>query len=95
MLLVQEPEAFAQDPDAYLDYSIDWSNWLPEGDTISTSSWTADAGITTASAGHSTTATTVWVSGGTLGANYRVKNTIVTAAGRINVRSVLIMVTRQ
>ena len=28
-----------KDPEAALDYLISWSDWLPSGDTISTSSW--------------------------------------------------------
>jgi hypothetical protein len=28
------------DPDAVLDYAIDWSDWLADGETISSATWT-------------------------------------------------------
>ena len=31
-----------KDPYAILDYSLDWTNWMPSGDTISTISVTAE-----------------------------------------------------
>ena len=34
---------FTKDPDAVLDYSVDWSLWLA-GDTISSSEWLLDDG---------------------------------------------------
>ena len=38
-------DAFLKDPDAVLDYKIDWSAWLGD-DTISQSAWSAEDGIT-------------------------------------------------
>lgn len=29
-----------KDPEADLTYTLDWANWLPTGDSLSTSSWT-------------------------------------------------------
>jgi len=37
---------FLKDPDAVLDYGFDWSDWLADGETISTSTWTVETGIT-------------------------------------------------
>ena len=34
---------FTQDPSAVLDYTIDWSQWLPSGDTITAATWTAES----------------------------------------------------
>ena len=34
---------FTKDPDAVLDYSVDWSLWLA-GDEISTSEWILEEG---------------------------------------------------
>lgn len=82
---------FTKDPDAVLDYSIDWTTWLA-GDTISTSTWTVPAGITKDSDSSTTTSTTVWLSGGSLGQNYKLTNRIVTAGGRTEDRSVEIQV---
>ena len=55
---------FVKDPDEVLDYSIDWSTWL-DSDTISSSSWTVESGITKDSDSNDTTSTTIWLSGGT------------------------------
>lgn len=78
----------AKDPDATLDYGFDWTAWLGS-DTISTSTWTASAGITPAYpeilAGSKITR--VWVSGGTAGTDYTLTNRIVTAGGRTEERT--------
>lgn len=39
---------FVKSPASTLDYTFDWSLWLPTGDTILTTSWTAATGITIA-----------------------------------------------
>ncbi|TDH48493.1 hypothetical protein E2F47_23540 [Mycobacterium eburneum] len=36
---------FAKDPSAVLDYTIDWTAWLPAGDTIVSAVWTPSAGV--------------------------------------------------
>ncbi len=82
---------FRKDPQAILDYVIDWSDWL-DGDTITASTWTAPTGITVDSDSHTTTATTVWLSGGTLGETYSLVNHITTAAGREDDRTIKIKV---
>ena len=82
---------FMKDPDAILDYSIDWSAWLGS-DTISTSSWSVPTGITKVSDSKTTTVTTIWLSGGTEGPTYAVVNHIKTAAGREDDRTLYIKV---
>lgn len=79
---VPTPGLQTQDPNEVLDYTLNWSDWLPTGDTISTSVWVANTGLTVADGGHTTTTATVWVSGGTVCKLYRVTNTITTAGGR-------------
>lgn len=89
------PRRFVKDPSAVLDYSIDWSDYLssvsPE-DTISTSTWSVDNGITIDSSDNSDSVTTVWLSGGTRRRRYRCTNNIVTAGGRTDERSIVIYV---
>ena len=80
---------FLKDPDAVLDYQIDWSDWL-DSDTISTSAWTVPTGLTEDSDSNTTTTATVWLSGGTAGTSYSVINHIVTAAGREDDRTITI-----
>lgn len=83
---------FTKDSSAVLDYSIDWSAWLGT-DTIATSTWTdATAGITVNSNSFTTTATKVWLSGGTAGQQYRLTNRITTAGGRTDDRTIVVQV---
>lgn len=84
-------QTFIKDPDAVLDYSINWSAWLST-DTIDTSVWTADTGITVDSYSNTTTVATVWMSGGTAGNQYAVTNSITTTAGREEDRTIYITV---
>lgn len=85
------PQTFLKDPNAILDYQINWATWLGT-DTISSSSWTAPTGITKVSDTSTTTTTTIWLSGGTAGASYEVVNRIVTAGGRTEDRSITIRI---
>lgn len=75
-----------KDPSDVLDYTIDYSALL-DGDTIASSVWSVDAGITIDSDTNTTTNATVWVSGGTSGNVYTFTNTITTAGGRTFERS--------
>ena len=81
---------FPKDPDSVLDYAFDWSEWLESGESISSHVITVDDGITNDSSGNSTTAVTVWLSGGTAGTNYNIACKIVTGAGRTVERSITI-----
>lgn len=87
--------SIVKDPDAVLDYAIDWgSNWL-SSDTIASSSWAVsgpDDSLTVDSDSNTTTTATVWLSGGTRHATYTVTNSIVTAEGREDDRSIVIRV---
>lgn len=82
---------FTKDPDAVLDYQIDWSTWLGT-DTISASAWTVATGLTKDSSTNTTTTATVWLSGGTVDTSYTVTNKIVTAGGRTDERTITIVV---
>lgn len=81
---------YIKDPDAVLDYTSDWASWLAGGETISTSTFTADSGITIDSQSNSTTSGTVWLSGGTAGTNYTIRHRITTSASRTDDRSFVI-----
>ena len=80
---------YLKDPNAVLDYTLDWSLWL-NGDTISTATWTVPMGITSALETKTTTVTTIWLSGGTAGTEYTVAVRVVTAGGRTEDRSFII-----
>lgn len=83
--------SYVKDPDAVLDYQIDWSAWL-DSDTITTSEWIVPDGIVKDSDSHTDTAATIWLSGGTLNTTYLVTNRITTAAGRTDDRTIRITV---
>jgi hypothetical protein len=72
-----------KDPDAVLDYSIDWGDWLGT-DKIATSTWTVSPGINASGASKTDTTATIWLSGGTAGQTYTVHNRITTVGGRTN-----------
>lgn len=80
-----------KDPEAVLDYEVDWSDWL-DTDTIASSTWTVADGITKDSDSNTTTTATIWLSGGTAGTTYELLNHIVTNAGREDERTVKITV---
>ena len=75
-----------KDPDAVLDYVVNWSPWLGT-DTITTSEWLVPAGLTKVTDSKTATSATIWLSGGTVGMNYTVTNRIVTVGGRTEDRS--------
>lgn len=74
-----------KDTEAVLTYTLNWTDWLPNSETISSSEFavesiSGDADPLTRSAQSSTTtSTTVRLSGGTAGKIYRVYNTIITS----------------
>ena len=82
---------FTKDPNAVLDYSIDWTRWLA-GDQIATSEWIIPSGLTKMADSKTSTSATVWLSGGSVGQSYTVTNRITTAAGRTEDRSFTIRV---
>jgi hypothetical protein len=73
--------SFLKDPQALLDYVVNWATWLGT-DTIAVSTWTVPAGITVSSSSNTNTTATVWLSGGTDGTDYACLNHIHTAGGR-------------
>lgn len=83
-----------KDPTDIDAFEVDWGTRIA-GDTISTSTWTVQTGLTKESsppATNTTTVATVWLSGGTDGVHYTVTNRITTAAGRTLERSFVVQV---
>lgn len=75
---------FRKDPDATLDYTIDWSKVLDEDETISASSWSASSGDITVESDTTVGQKAIaFLSGGTLFETYIITNQIETSAGRI------------
>lgn len=76
-------------PGADLDYSVNWSDWLADDETIVDSDWTVTTGITLSRmlliGGN---LASVFAAGGVEGQNYVLKNTITTSAGRVDSRTI-------
>jgi len=87
----------AKDPDEYLDYQIDWTDYL-DGDVIATSAWSAvetnSPGLTITAGSPATdgSKTYVWLSGGQDGETYHVLNRVTTTGGRSMDRTVRIRI---
>ena len=84
------------DPQETIDYSIDWSGDLGV-DTINTSTWTFDANnadglLVKSNPTRTATTTTIWLSAGTSGVAYGIRNTIVTTGARTFERTAKITV---
>lgn len=80
---------FIKSPDGVLDYDIYWGTWLA-GDVIDSFEITAPAGITEGTHVASDDTVTIWAEDGTIGANYRFKCKVTTAAGRVETKSIII-----
>ena len=85
-----------KDPDAALDYSIDWGAEYLGGDLVANSSWTVDPdepdGVSIAGDDFDATTTTVKAAGGVPGRIYRLVNHVTLESGRIDNRSIVIRV---
>jgi hypothetical protein len=76
-----------KDLDAILTYSLDWSDWLQNGETITSNLFTVESisgdadPLTKVSQSNTNTVCTVKISGGTAGKIYKVFDTITTSGG--------------
>jgi len=78
-----------KDPDATLDYSVDWTDWLAQGDSLQTSVWT----VSTVTSDYRpllqnsntvntvTSVGTVFISNGSAGNTYTLTNRVTTDSG--------------
>lgn len=82
---------YTKDPNATLDYSLEWAEWLGE-DTLTGAEWIAPEDLTVESSNFTNTLATVWLSGGTLQEKYTVTCRITTAGGRVDDRSISIQI---
>jgi len=86
-------KVFIQDPDAKIDYPIDWTDYLETGETIASSAWSIEpTGPTIDNDSESDGVTVVYVSGLERGKRYRLSNQITTSntPARTPERSVVI-----
>lgn len=83
--------AFMKDPNARLDFGVRWTDWL-DGDTIASATWTVPTGLTVHNQSHNSDTAYVWLEGGTAGSTYPVNCRITTTGGRIDDRTIQIIV---
>lgn len=88
---------FKHDPQATLDYAVDWSAWLEAvGDTIASVEWTVPAGLVLGEGAkapaESGGVAVAWLSGGEPGARYSVSCRVTTLEGRVDERTITLQV---
>jgi hypothetical protein len=92
-------KTFNKDPNATLDYIMDWrpalTPWLALGESIINVVWTIPAPLAEASSSNTADDATAFISGGTEGTRYEVACKITTDAGRIDERSFYLNITNQ
>lgn len=86
-----------KDHDEFLDYEIDWTPRLVDGDTIASQEWIKESGdddltMSNESIVSGSTKTIVWLAGGTIGSTYVLTNRVTTDDGRIMDASVKIKI---
>lgn len=81
-----------KDPQALLDYSIDWSAWLAEGDSIASLTVLQSAGIVVPAQGIRGAVTAVMVGGGDDGTDEEVTLRILTSQGRTDDRTIKLLI---
>lgn len=87
-----------KDPASVLDYTLDWTDWLKTGDTVTGNTVTVEtisgdsSPLALDSSSFTTTTTTAYLSGGTAGNIYNISYTITTDDGLTDSRNFRIKV---
>ncbi len=88
-----------KDPEAVLDYAVDWGADYLAGDALAASSWSVSPdepdGAAIAGSSFDLLVATVQVAGGEPGKIYRVTNHVTTASGREDSRSIMLRVEKR
>lgn len=88
------PSYLEKDPHDNRDYLIDWSPWLPPGDSIASHMIALapdqPTGLEVGTNTHSTATITVWLDGGTWGVAYELDCDIVSTQGRVARRRIIV-----
>ena len=82
------PQSFIKDPDATLDYMVDWTDQLASGDHIVSAAVSADGGITVHAQTFTSATHTIWLRGGALNTRYEVRSKIWTLGNRVDERTI-------
>ena len=81
--------SYDHDPDAFLDYHVDWSDWLPPGDTVAGVLHVVADGVDVALSSYTGPVTYAWVSlsAPVPGQKYNITHRVTTTQGRIDDRT--------
>lgn len=77
-MICKDLTEYCKAPDESLSYGFDWATWLEGGETILTSTWVVEAGLSSQNESSNSTITGIILSGGSLGESYIVRNQITT-----------------
>ena len=86
------PQSFIKDPDATLDYMVDWTDQLASGDYIVSAAVSVDPGITLHAQTFTSASHTIWLRAGTVGGRYKARSKIWTQGTRVDERTITIIV---
>ena len=88
-----------KDPDAVLDYMVDWGAEYLDEDVLIDSSWSVSpdesGGVSVTGSGFDGKTATVTAAGGIAGRIYRLVNQVVLASGRVDNHSITLRVERR
>ncbi len=93
---------FPKDPASIVDFSINWADWLVEGEAIAAAAWNVEPdapgspeALQLTSETTAGDVTSIFVGGGRAGDRYRLTCTIETDAGRTADRSLTLRIMEQ
>lgn len=87
-------QKYVQHPDSELDYYFDWSDWLEDGETITSFDVSGETGITVydTSLTGANSVVEAWLRDGVLGQSYRVTCSIITSNDRHDARYIAVRI---
>lgn len=88
-------DIFYKDKDARLVYGFDWSQWLADGESITSCSVVGDSGINVESFVNTSSSVIYWLSGGCLLKTYDITCSILTSASQLDDRTVHINIVQK
>jgi hypothetical protein len=88
---------FSKDPNAIIDYTVRWRDWMASGDAIQSSEWILPTNSTLVKVSEAFIATgtfdaIIFLASGTVGQIYQITNRITTTGGRQNDQTISILI---
>jgi hypothetical protein len=95
--LIPLPPTFVQDPQAVLDYTLDWGYWMVAGDYIVSASFVPSADLVVISQNWADSIATGWIlaAGAQIGRTYAITCHITTDGGRQDDRTFSITINQE